>query len=436
MKKLVASVGLMALGASSVQTLSAQGLASPDPAKPWSIAATVRGFYDDNFNTTPDDMDIGEFSRDTWGFEVSPSARLHLDMDRTSIGLGYTYSYKWYDEDSYMRDQNYSQSHEFTAALDHAFSPRVRLSVRDGFVLGQEPDQLRSGNSFTTFQRVPGDNIRNHGLINLGVDITRVFGVEVGYANSLFNYDDDNWGFNFDTGQPIPSLSGLLDRLDHEFHLDGRYILSPSTVGVVGYQFSETDYTGDELLGFASYGTIYSDSRNNRSHYGYVGVDQTFRSDLTGSLRVGARYNDYYNDPTGDNGVSPFVRGSLRWSYSADGYVEGGFGYDRTATDVFGVTNGDFVRDQDAATIFGSVNHQIMPKLFGSLTAQFQNSTFNGGPFDDENEQFYLAGINLEYRFNRHLSAHVGYNYDLLDSDLDVRSFDRNRVYLGVTAAY
>ena len=51
---------------------------------------------------------------------------------------------------------------------------------------------------------------------------------------------------------------------------------------------------------------------------------------------------------------------------------------------------------------------------------QFQNSTFNGGTFDDETEQFYLVGLNLEYRFNRHFSAHVGYNYDRLESDIDV----------------
>jgi len=437
MKKLVASVGLVALGVSGVQTLSAQSLASPDPAKPWSLSATLRGFYDDNFNTIPDGVDLHGYSKDTFGYEISPSAKLHLDLERTTIGLGYTYSYKYFEEASYYDASKDSQSHEVTAALEHAFSQRVRLSVRDGFVVGQEPDQLRSGNSFTYFQRVPGDNYRNHGLINLGVDITPTFGLEGGYANSLFNYADDN---HFDDPffrVAYPSLSGLLDRMEHQIHLDGRLTLSPSTVGILGYQYSQTDFTGDETIGYTYEGrALVSDSRNNRSHYAYLGADHTFRSDLTGSLRVGARYNDYYNDPSGEDGVSPYVRGSVRWSYSENGYVEGGIGYDRTATDLFGVSEGDFVRDQDAATIFASVSHQILPKLFGSLTAQFQNSSFNGGPYDGDNEQFYLAGLNLEYRFNRHFSSHVGYNYDLLNSDVPGREFDRNRVYLGVTATY
>jgi hypothetical protein len=49
---------------------------------------------------------------------------------------------------------------------------------------------------------------------------------------------------------------------------------------------------------------------------------------------------------------------------------------------------------------------------------------------------FYLLGLNLEYRFNSNFSADVGYNYDRLESDLGGRSFDRNRVYLGITATY
>ena len=63
-------------------------------------------------------------------------------------------------------------------------------------------------------------------------------------------------------------------------------------------------------------------------------------------------------------------------------------------------------------------------------------SVISGGVFNDVAERYYLVGLNVEYRFNPHLSAHVGYNYDKLDSDIFNRSFDRNRVYAGVTATY
>ena len=68
---------------------------------------------------------------------------------------------------------------------------------------------------------------------------------------------------------------------------------------------------------------------------------------------------------------------------------------------------------------------------------QFQNSTYNGGDFDNETERFYTIGVNLAYHFNPHFSTEVGYNFDKLDSDSAIgRSFDRNRVYIGGTASW
>ena len=79
--------------------------------------------------------------------------------------------------------------------------------------------------------------------------------------------------------------------------------------------------------------------------------------------------------------------------------------------------------------------------------AQLQNSTYNGGALENEADMYYLLGLSLEYRFSPNFSASVGYNYDRLDSSSVIdstqlantgaqRSFDRNRVYLGVTATY
>ena len=123
--------------------------------------------------------------------------------------------------------------------------------------------------------------------------------------------------------------------------------------------------------------------------------------------------------------------------------VEVGVVHQRSASDVVGpsgvqVVGGNFVHDQQATTAYGTIKHRIMPNLFGSLMGTFQHSTFNGGgaSFNDQTDNFYLVGLNFEYRFNPHLSAHAGYNYDRLESDLSGRGFTRNRVYIGLTAAY
>ena len=67
-----------------------------------------------------------------------------------------------------------------------------------------------------------------------------------------------------------------------------------------------------------------------------------------------------------------------------------------------------------------------------------QSSTYNGGGagFDGEGFLFFSLGLDLAYQFSPNLSAHVGYNYDDNDSDLAGESYNRNRVYLGVTAGY
>lgn len=444
MKKIVASVGLAALGASGLQAASLPAIVAEE-GKPWTISATLRGFYDDNFNAAPDAADLGDYERDSFGFEVNPSITLAFPLGQTAIGLGYSYSYKNYENRPVGSDGHDDSSHTFNASLDHAFSPRASVAVRDSFVIGQEPDLLRTGNAMTTFQRVPGDNIRNFGAIDFRAMLTEQFGFEVGYANSYFNYDDDG---PIDSGfgvVGVPSLSGLLDRMEHVVHLDGRYELQPTTALILGYQYRDIDYTGDEVIAGALPAdpdfSLMSDDRNSRSHYAYVGAEHAFRSDLTGNVRVGAHYTDYYNDDTQEGLWSPYALAALRYTYMPQSFVEVGVTHDRNATDVVGVDEDlderGFTTDQESTVVFLSLNHRITPKLRGTLLGQYQHSTFNGGIFDEQNEDYYMAGVNLEYQFSRHFAAHAGYNYDLLDSELgDLRDLHRNRVYIGITARY
>jgi hypothetical protein len=309
----------------------------------------------------------------------------------------------------------------------------VQLSLADSFVIGQEPDTLRADPTFNTFQRISGDNIRNYGFINLDVQLTRLFGFQVGYANSFFDYDDDKTTDNL--GNPRVSNSALLDRVEHMPHIDARWQLAPTTVGLLGYKFREINYTGDQPIDLA--GTATSETRDSRAHYVYAGVEHTFRPDLTASLRAGASFIDYYNDPNNQNETAPYVVASLKYIYLPDSSIEAGFSYDRNATDQFSVSsNGDITQDAQSATLWANVSHRFTPCITGNLVGQVQNSTYKGGTIDGDTDLFFLAGVNIEYRINQYLSATAGYNFDYLDSDQPNRSFNRNRVYLGITASY
>jgi hypothetical protein len=443
MKKIVASVGLVALGTSSLYSAPISGL-TEEGGKNWSVAATLRGFYDDNINTSP-------VKQDAFGFEISPSANYGLQLPQTTLTLAYVYSFKYYDHRPIGDSEKYDQQHIFNAGLDHSFSERYKLSVRDSFAIGQEPDVLRSQNSFATFQRISGDNIRNYGAIVFNAELTRLLGLEIGYDNSFYDYAQNGVNFAPD-GTVIASNSGLLDRIENSVHLDTRWMFCPETVGVIGYRFRDISYTADELIGF-TLGPggipqpVNSDDRNFRQHSFYVGADQTFNPNLSGAVRAGASYVDYYNETSGSSSDwGPYALASLRYTYAPQSYAEIGVSQDFSATDVTGVLfggpggtnvlNTSFTSSQEATVVFGSVNHQFFGQLRGSLVGQFQYSSFRGGSVDGDSERFYLVGVNLTYQFTPHFSSEIGYNFDKLDSDIAGRSFDRNRVYIGVTGRY
>src|SRR5262249_44157323 len=115
---------------------------------------------------------------------------------------------------------------------------------------------------------------------------------------------------------------------------------------------------------------VTSDSRNSRENTGYLGVIHNFSPELSGSLRGGASYTTYYNDPTADSKVTPYVNLSLRYTYATQSYVEGGFSYDRNASDVVGFATAggtSFTLDAQSAVVYATLNHRITPQLFGSV---------------------------------------------------------------------
>jgi len=427
MKKLVTSVGVVALGASGLQAINIPGITDDSPNKPWNVGIALRGFYDDNINTAPDG------SKDMVGMEISPSIGFAMSWEQTKLTAGYTYELKWYERKPAGNSDNYDQTHIINAALDHAFSERYKGALSDSFVIGQEPDVLRAGNTFATFQRVSGYNLRNYGTAAFTAQMTPLLALKPAYNNAFYSYARN--GGNADN----PSTAGLLDRIESSPSLDTLWTITPTTIGVVGFQFRQTWYTGDEEIGATLNGPVMSGDRDFRQYYIYVGADTAFRQDLTGSVRVGAQYVDYYHDPSGQDGWGPYAQASVKWTYNPDCYVEVGLTQDINATDVTGTGGGSansFTVSSESTVLYGSVNHQITPKLKGSLLGQLQNSYFQGGTFDGDSEQYYLVGLNFKYQFTPHLAGDAGYNFDRLDSDVPNRSYSRNRVYIGVSASY
>ena len=90
----------------------------------------------------------------------------------------------------------------------------------------------------------------------------------------------------------------------------------------------------------------------------------------------------------------------------------------------------------ESSTVYASLNHKLTPKLLGSIIGRWQHSAYSQGQFNNQADDFYSMGLNLSYNFTPHFSADAGYNLDHYASQIPNNGYTRNRVYLGVTAAY
>lgn len=447
MNKIKTTAGIIALGAASLQAAEyAEPAGSQQGSKPWSLSATLRGFYDDNYSTSPKQLE-----RESVGFEISPTATLNLIRDQTAIGLNYVYSLRWYEDrsDDPALDAS-DQSHQFNAKLSHAFTPRYKVDVSNSFAIAQEPQLFTpaSGAVAATFLRAEGDNIRNFGDINFSADLTENTAVVLGYSNEFYDYDEE--GLN--------SRSAILDRMENLFKINLRQVVLPKTVGVVGYQYEMVDYDDEATNLIGNGGQTYrSEERNTVSHYFYLGVDQGITPTLNAALRVGAQYTKYddlnvilRNNPGVDEDAwSPYVDANATWLYLPGSYAQIGVRHQRAQSDVgflpdparLGGISPNL--DSESTSVYGSVNHRIFGNFVASLIGQYQNSSYENGISSSFTDDYYLAGVNLTYEINRFVSVETGYNFDKLESDLgntafnaQNRSFTRNRIYIGVRGTY
>ncbi len=487
MKKFFVSTGLAAISAAGLQSVSAQGLDIVSP-KAWSVSGTLRGFYDDNYN-------IAQTSKGTWGAEVSPSVSVNIPLRQTSLGFRYYYTLYYYNDRDSMHLDPFDQAHQLEFWLDHAINQNWKIKVTDHFAIGQEPELFQNAAGPSTpavNYRINGDNLANTGNISLDTQWTRNFSTTLSYANNYYDYDNSGasvlaaaspgLGLNLFQALSVPvssfngvgvspgwrqldgspSLSGSLDRMEHNISLDFGWTFSPETKISAGYSFNQVNYLGNEPIAVYDYVTgfspslplnglsgpydpqnprsfvYYSNMRDSRSHNLHVALKHQLTANVNLALSVGASYNDSYNDPiTHSTSVSPSANASISYTYIPGSYLQLGVSQGENSTDVVRPgTDGSITQYQHSTSVYADLNHRITEKLTGTLIGRFNYSTFEGGAANSESDMAYNVGLNFDYKITRHFSADAGYNFDYLVSGIDGRGFTRNRVYLGLSANY
>jgi hypothetical protein len=419
MKKLIKASGLMAAGAalSTAAVIAAEG-----GSKIYTLNAGLRGFWDDNIFTGNNKVDIDNADGDndlttgvdkrkmsSFGFEVTPGVRFIVPLENTIVSAGYTYGLRYYED---RPGRSYDQFHLADLQVDHTFNERYKVSIFDNFAVAQEPEQVGGSPGAPNSQllRAEGNNLRNTAGFDFTAGISPLWSAVLGYRNSYYDYT-------------APQFSDFLNRMEHLPSLSLRYQLNPKTVTSLNYQFGANDYrTANE--------------RDSQSHYIFAGVDHSFTARLVGSIRLGAQFIEWENASGGQraDATNPYADASLTYAYTEGSNVQVGVRHGRNATDLVGVL------DQRSTLVYGSINHQITALLRASLVGQYQNAEFvgvsEGIGADGSSEDYMSLGVTLNHKINAYLSAEASYFFDRLTSKIDLRDYNRNRVFVGVRATY
>jgi len=429
MKKLIYAAGVLSLGGAQVAVQAAEG----EP-KSWTLGLSAQGFYDDNINTAPDSQKIG-----SWGSLVTPSASYNQSWDQTSLALGGSYGAYYFANAGNSVTDRWSQTANVKVGVEHTFNPRLTLDVNDNFAIFQNASQVLLGQ----VGRLNGNNINNIANVNLSAELSNRFSLVVGYENDLFRYQES-------------AYAALLDRIENYGRFDVRYLVTPKTVAVVGTKSGNLSY--DRNLGLAnsaiapnSTSNPSSGLKNNDSYFVYGGFDHSFAPSLLGSLRAGAQIQEFYNYNSGyyqnlppgsslGTQVNPYVDVNLKYGFSPGSSAVIGVIHRANPSDVGGQQNpttGVFTPtlQQLSTALYTSVNHAITSKLSGSLVGSFQSSQYVGG-FSGYMEDWWSVGATASYQVVRNLAVTVSYYYDLLNSQVPNRQYDRNRVFFGLSASY
>ena len=401
MNKKIITLGVAAIGVAGVQ--------AADAGKVWEVTASLRGFYDDNYTTSPD-----ELAEESWGIEVSPGINFTLgegtDME---FSAGYAFGMRYYED---RESDNEDYGHELGISLDKKFSDTSVLLLSNGLVVAQEPEILNGG----TPLRIEGDNLRNTFAARYRRILSGSTGVDIGYGNSIFDYEEEYH-------------SSLLDRSYNEVSLDVFYGMA-ETEYYAGYRYSSTDFEGDVLQ---VPGLVFNPAaRSNHAHAGYVGARHQLDKNILANVRAGVQNIDYYDFDLmpgliPEDESSPYVDARMEWEYAEGSKLVAGATLARGATDLQAA-------DQEIGSVYAQLLHKISGRVHGTLTGRFQDAEISGGgeKLDGKEESLLLLGASLTYAIADNIWAEVSYNYDELDSDVPHRSFERNYLSVGIGTTY
>jgi len=362
---------------------------------PFKFSLSTDVGYDDNVFTRHTDR-IGSGYNDLSldiGSHVS-SQRARLDAD---LALAYEYYWNVPGPSAYPNiSLNLNSSYKLTPRLMLSLSSSLAYQSQPNFAVAGAPSQY-VGNYFIGSSQ-----------ISLGYEWTRRFSTVTSYSLTTYLYDNS-------------TEATQQNRLEHLIGEQLRYMLFPTVTLVGEYRF-----------GYISYETpnnVSNQAANSDSYSQFVlgGADATLSPRLSFTFRGGAELRTFLT-PGGMEATFPYAESTLSYEYRPSCFFQW---YNR-----LGLEQSDFAVGQykEVYRTGIRVDHTFGQKMKAGASIYYSYNQYKQ-PFSFA-ENDLDANATLSYAIYRSLSVQAGYTFTCVSSEIVLRDYYRNKIFLGASFGF
>ena len=293
--------------------------------------------------------------------------------------------------------------------LNHSFDERLRLTSTNFISYELEPDYSRG----VATTRQSGESLFWDVDNALGYRWTERTATYTGLKLTTFDVPD----------------SPNSDRFTWTAYNQFRYVISPQTTGLVSVRYAQT--------------TAAEQASDSTDKFLLLGAEHRFSANTIVICNAGAQFREMAAT-NGKSSSNPFLeltlRSQINTQFSVSAFVRYGAEVYDTVVSLPQLTEYD---SRLTLRIGTAATYQISEKLslfsgIDVISSSFENGReiSTGVSQVDQSETMINASIGTSLELTEYLDATLSYNFTHVDSDLPDRSYDRNRISVGLQADF
>ncbi|MGD9874793.1 MAG: outer membrane beta-barrel protein [Kiritimatiellia bacterium] len=327
----------------------------------------------------------------------------NISLEQTFLSLRYMPGFVyWADRD----EDNEDIHHALDFILNHEFTPRLALGVKESLKIAELPELMDRG----TVVRQQNDYTYNTVNGNLSIHLRPETRFDIAGRHILLRYDDDV----------------VADQNDYDILVGGltlRNQFVPETAVLAEFRAESMEYENTDVV----------DRGSDTVEIG-LGLEQIFSASLLGSARAGFMEKDMETESGSES--SPYGEASLTFLPSPATRISLGASFALMETDVYPFAN------QERTRFFASIAHDITARLSAYLSAGYSIGDYSEDDIatgaEEEttllstsgSEDITQVSARLTYQVTKSNWLETGWQYYDVDSELR-GDYERNRIHLG-----